>query len=251
MNPADATVPAEDAAGIFPVTRWSRVVRARESNDANASRAALDELCQTYWRPVVNFLTALGCGQDAADVAQDFFSGFLRREGFNHANPELGRLRALLKTSVRNHFLQWRRNRAALHRGGGIEPQSLDDLPVEPASATDETAAASYDREWALTILERALTKLRENYSQRERQELFVALKPTLFSTGKKLSDEQAVQLGFTPNALAVEQHRARRRFADLLRAEVADTVADPREVQAELLHLLKLLAHAGADAHD
>lgn len=248
MNPADATAPvAEEAAGIFPVTRWSRVVRARETNAA-ARHAALDDLCQIYWRPVVNFLTALGCGQDAPDVAQDFFTGFLRRDGFNHANPEVGRLRALLKTSVRNHFLQWRRNRAALHRGGGNEPQSLDELTFEPAA---EAAAASYDREWALTILERALGGLRESYSARNRAELFVALKPTLFTTGQKISDAQAAQLGFTPNALAVEQHRARRRFADLLRAEVADTVADPREVQAELLHLLKLISQAGADAHE
>ena len=248
MNPADAPVaPAEDAAGIFPVTRWSRVVRARET-DAAARHTALDELCQTYWRPVVNFLTALGCGQDAPDVAQDFFAGFLRRDGFNHANPELGRLRALLKSSVRNHFLQWRRNRAVLYRGGGNEPESLDELTLEPAA---ETAAANYDREWALTILERALGGLRESYAGRNRAELFAALKPTLFSTGQKISDAQAAQLGFTPNALAVEQHRARRRFADLLRAEVADTVADPREVQAELLHLLKLISQAGTDTHE
>ncbi len=251
MPPGDTTAqPAAAAAGIFPATRWSRVVRAQGTADDPTRHAALDELCRTYWQPVANYLTALGCGQDAADVAQDFFATFLRREGFNHADPQLGRLRGLLKTSARNHFLQWRRNRATLARGGGATTHSLDELALEiPA---DEAAALSYDRDWALTILNRALAKLRESYTQRGRGDLFAALKPVLLTAGAKPSEELAARLGMTTNALTVEQHRARRRLADALRAEVADTVADPGDVQAELLHLLKLLAHAGpgANAH-
>ncbi len=236
--------PPGDAPGIFPATRWSRVVKAREAGDETQRRAALEELCAAYWRPVVNFLTALGAGQDAADVAQDFFASFLRLDGFARANPDLGRLRALLKASVRNHYFHWRRDQAALRRGGGAEPKSLEDdttLRVRDMSVAD--AEVSYDRDWAFTVLERALGKLREDYTARDRLVLFDALKPALLSAGHRIPDETAARTGLTPNALTVEQHRARRRLAGLLRAEVADTVSEPEEVQAELMHLLRLLA--------
>lgn len=242
--------PIANAPGLFPVTRWSRVVRARAPEDDATRHAALDELCAAYWRPVVNYLTALGCGQDAADVAQDFFANFLRLDGFARANPDLGRLRALLKTSVRNHFLHWCRDQATLRRGGGAQPKSLDDdTTLLVRDGSEAGAESGYDRDWALTVLERALTKLRESYVSRDRLALFDALKPALLAAGHKLPDATAAQLGLTPNALTVEQHRARRRFADLLRAEVADTVADEREVEGELLHLLKVLAQTGAAA--
>ena len=255
-GPADMTSgleqrqPTDDAPGLFPVTRWSRIVRAREPGDDVARRAALDELCAAYWRPVVNYLTALGCGQDAADVAQDFFANFLRLDGFARANPDLGRLRALLKTSVRHHFLHWCRDQATLRRGGGATPKSLeDDTTLLVRDGSEANADSLYDREWALTVLERALTKLRASYASRDRLTLFDALKPALLSSGQRASDTTAAELGLTPNALTVEQHRARRRLADLLREEVADTVSDPRDVPEELMHLLKLLSQAGAAA--
>jgi RNA polymerase sigma-70 factor (ECF subfamily) len=232
------------APGIFPATRWSRVVKARDAGDDAQRRAALDELCTAYWRPVVNFLTALGAGQDAADVAQDFFTCFLRLDGFARADPDLGRLRALLKTSVRNHYFHWCRDQAALRRGGGTEPKSLeDDTALRVRDTSDADAEASYDRDWAFTVLERALGKLREDYAVRDRLALFEALKPALLSVGHRIPEEAAARTGLTPNALTVEQHRARRRLAALLRAEVAETVSEPAEVQAELMHLLRLLA--------
>lgn len=240
----DHREPAADAPGLFPVTRWSRVVRARATEDEATRRAALDELCAAYWRPVVNYLTALGCGQDAADVAQDFFANFLRLDGFARANPDLGRLRALLKTSVRNHFHRWHRDQSTLRRGGDAQPKSLeDDTTLRVRDAGDAGAESIYDREWALTVLERALVQLRDSYASRDRLTLFEALKPALLAASHRLPDTTAAELGLTANALAVEQHRARRRLADLLRAEVLDTVADEREANGELMHLLKVLA--------
>lgn len=242
-SPPTASQPVAD--GPFPVTRWSRVVRVREAADADLRRAALDELCTSYLRPVTAYLAALGCGQEAEDVAQDFFATFLRRAGFEHADPNIGRLRAYLKTAVRHHFLHWKRDRATLRAGGGVSHASLDELgEAGPAAGAPE---ADYDRDWALAVLTQALTSLRASYTERGRAALFEQLKPTLFSTNDALPPGVAEKLGLTANALAVEQHRARRRLAESLRAAVADTVAEPAEVEAELRHLLAILAQCGA----
>lgn len=248
----DGTQPAipGDAPGFFPATRWSRIVRARGAEDGPERHLALEELCRIYWKPVVDYLGALGCGQDAADVAQDFFVGFLKREGFSRADPEQGRLRALLKTSVRNHYFHWLRDRQALCRGGGTAQESLDDTNFLPRQPSQTMAESIYDREWALTVLERALRRLREYYVERNKEDLFTALKPILFQTGERISEVQASGLGLSLNAITVEQHRARRRFADWLREEVADTVAECTDLQDELAHLLKVLAEAGAEGH-
>ena len=230
--------------GPFPNTRWSRVVRLRET-DAAARRAALEELCQTYLRPVTLYLAALGGGQDAEDIAQDFFATFLRQAGFERADPNIGRLRAYLKTAARHHFLHWKRDHATLRAGGGVAHTSLDELATE-LPGDDAPSAASYDLDWALAVLGQALAALRAGYAERGRTELFEALKPALLGAAEALPARLAEQLGLSPNALAVEQHRARRRLAELLRAAVADTVADPREVEPELRHLLAVLAQRG-----
>ncbi len=211
----------------FPATLWSRVLRTRD--DAQ-SHAAIEDLCAVYWQPVLAYVTMLGCGGEAEDVTQEFFANFLRREGFQNAAPERGRLRAYLKTAIRHHVAHWWRDRSTQRRGGGRAPLSLDgdDLPELPAPAD---ADAHYDTEWALAILERALARLREGYVSRNRAEVYEQLKPTLLGSGH------------VDRTLAVEQHRARRRLADLLRREVADTVDDPAEIEAELLHLLRTLA--------
>lgn len=246
------TAKAAAGAALFPATRWSCVVRAREGDDPAVQRQALDELCAAYWHPVAKYLEALGCGQETEDATQDFFAAFLRRAGFAQADREIGRLRAYLKTAVRHHFLHWRRDRSTQQRGGGVTPLSLDEttgqaMPVE----SDADAEAAYDQGWARTVLERALARLRQSYETRDRLALFEILKPVLLAVGTKIPDHQAEALGFTPNALTVEQHRARRRLATLLREEVAETVADPAEVDGELLHLLRVLSVTGRPAHE
>ena len=219
--------PSPPGASAFPVTMWSRVLRTR---DDVQSRAALEELCAAYREPVLNFVRLLGCGEDSEDITQEFFTHFLRREGFQRAEPELGRLRSYLKSAVRNHVSHWWRARRALRRGSGEEALSLDaeNAPEFPAPPDADTR---YDQEWAHTILSRALNKLRDGYVQRGREAVYESIKPALLGDAT------------VDRSLAVEQHRARRRLADLLRHEVADTVDDPAEVEAELHHLLRVLA--------
>ncbi|MFN0079601.1 MAG: RNA polymerase sigma factor [Prosthecobacter sp.] len=221
----------------FPATRWSRVVQARR-DELPQAQAALEELCQAYWQPVTGYIRALGCVEHAEDLAQDFFAQFLRAEGFQQAQQERGTLRSYLKAAIRHQVWHWRRDQATQRRGGGHEAIELD----ENIPAADTASDLAYDEQWALTVLERALSALKAGYARRGRLLLYEQLKPTLLAQDSDLA-ALASQLGITRNALAVEQHRARRRLADLLRAQVADTVPDPAEIDPELLHLLRVLA--------
>jgi len=227
----------------FPVTMWSRVLRTREEPTA---RAALDQLCALYWQPVVGYIRALGCGFDEAeDAAQEFFATFLRREGFQRAEQERGTLRSYLKTAIRYHVMHWIRDRATQRRGGGAHAVELDaeDAPELPSN---DDAAMRYDEQWAITVMERALTAMKESYAKRGKVALFEKLKPTLMTADHGDAVSVAEELGISRGTFAVEQHRARRRLADLLREEVAQTVIDPSEVDAELMHLLRVLAQSG-----
>lgn len=223
---------------------WSKVLRTRDEPTAHA---ALDQLCTIYWQPVVGYIRALGCGYDEAeDVAQDFFATFLRREGFQRAEQERGTLRSYLKTAVRYHVLHWWRDRTAQRRGGGMEPLALDDEDAPELPANDEPAI-HYDEQWAVTVMERALAAMKESYAKRGKAEVFEVLKPALMQSEHGDGTGAAETLGMARGTFAVEQHRARRRLAELLRAEVAQTVAEPEDVDAELLHLLRVLAKTEA----
>ena len=230
------------SARSFPATLWSRVLRTR---DETTARSALDQLCTSYWSPVVSYICALGCDPtEAEDLAQEFFATFLRREGFQRAEQERGTLRSYLKTAIRYHVMHWRRDNAAQRRGGGHEPVALDAEDAPELPARDE-ATDHYDEQWALTVMERALSALRETYERRNKLPLFELLKPTLMQADYGDASSVAEQLGITRGAFAVEQHRARRKLAELLRNEVTQTVTDPAEVEEELLHLLRVLAQS------
>ena len=230
----------------FPITMWSRVLRTR---DESTARFALDQLCSAYWTPVVRYVRALGCNPgEAEDVAQEFFATFLRREGFQRAQPERGTLRSYLKTAIRYHVLHWRRDHSTQRRGGNLEPIELDAEEAPELPARDE-ATDLYDEQWALTVMERALTELKAGYAHRGKLPLYERLKPTLMQAEHGDASAVAEELGITRGAFAVEQHRARRKLAELLRNEVAQTVDDPAEVDAELLHLLRVLSQSEAIA--
>lgn len=223
---------------------WSKVLRTR---DEPTARTALDQLCTLYWQPVVGYIRALGCHHDEAeDVAQEFFASFLRREGFQRAEQERGTLRSYLKTAVRHHVMHWRRDHATQRRGGGMQTVALDDEDAPELPANDEPAI-HYDEQWAVTVMERALAAMKESYAKRGKVELFELLKPTLTQSAHGQGTESAESLGMARGTFAVEQHRARRRLAELLREEVAQTVVDPGDVDAELMHLLRVLAQTEA----
>lgn len=208
---------------------------------------ALEELCRLYWYPVYAFIRRQGASsEEAEDLAQGFFARLLERRDLLSAEREKGRLRSFLLARVKNHLVQDWRRRTAAKRGGTGQPLSLDDAEVryalEPAGLV--SAEALFDRRWALETFETALRRLESEYADAGKRDLFEALMPWLSS---RPSDQTyaslAPGLGLTPGALQVAVHRLRQRFRRCLENAVADTVADPDEVESELRYLLSLVA--------
>jgi RNA polymerase sigma-70 factor (ECF subfamily) len=243
--PPGPSGPAPDAS--FHTTRWTRVGRAKvPSSDG---RRALAELCEAYYEPVAAFLRCELRDADAArDLAHDFFADMLAGGTIDGAEPGRGRFRSYLLGAVK-HFLSHHREAAGrLKRGGASERVALhdtetgEDRPIADVSALSPDAA--FDREWALTVLARALEALRQECAVEGRTEFFDQVKPWL--TGDAAYGDQTVlaeRCQMNPNALKVAIHRLKRRFRQLLRDEVAGTLADADAVEAEMQALFTALA--------
>lgn len=226
----------------FPTTHWSVVVNT--AGDSTNSRPALEELCRAYWPPIYAELRRRGYSPtDAQDLTQEFFLRLLERETFSAADRERGRFRTFLLSAldftISDH---WRTQRAA-KRGGGVKPLSLDEgeceawFREEPAAGGD--AAAAFDRRWAVVIMDRALAALRAEYGAGGRGEVFDAVNPFLSAEAGEGGYEAACgSIGLSAQAFAVAVHRFRKRFRECVREQVAMTVADPGEVDAEMKHL-------------
>jgi RNA polymerase sigma factor (sigma-70 family) len=233
---------ASPAARGFASTRWSLVVAAR--GEAPEARAALAVLCQAYWHPLYAYARRrLANADDAQDLTQEFFARLLEKDYLQAADPRRGKFRSFLLAAFK-HFLANERERAtAQKRGGGRRPLPLDfedgerRYRHEPADAT--TPETLYARRWALTLLEQALARLRQEFAAAGKEALFEALKGTL--TGDGTAEPYARigrDLGLSEPAVKTAVHRLRRRYQELLRAEVAQTVASPEEVEDELRDL-------------
>ncbi|MCK6478732.1 MAG: sigma-70 family RNA polymerase sigma factor [Planctomycetes bacterium] len=230
----------------FRTTRWSLVVAAGAA-EGTEGRAALETLCRDCWFPLYAFARRGGAAPaDAADLVQGFFADLLEREGIAAADPARGRFRTFLLAAFR-HFASKERERArALKRGGGaVLPLDFSDgesrYLAEPAD--DRTPERIYERRWALALLDRVLADLRADYAG-ERAVLFETLGPWLAAAGDPPSHaEAAARLGLSEGAVRVALHRLRRRYRDLLRGAIAETVGSPEEVDDEIRHLLEALA--------
>jgi len=231
----------------FDTTRWSVVLTARDGA-GDAGRQALGWLCEAYWYPVYAFIRRQGHGPDeAADLTQGYFARLLEKHYLEDVRPELGRFRSFLLKSVQ-HFLSNERDRErALKRGGGKAPISLDGLDPERRLALeprdDLTPEAEFERLWAVALLERTMERVAEEAAAKGRSRQFRLLKNCLTDTGSGSSYlDLSRELKVGESAVKVAVHRLRRRFGELLRAEIAETVADPREVDAEIRHLFAVL---------
>ena len=219
----------------------------RASGRAGDSRAALEKLCAAYWPPVYAWVRREGHGHEAAqDLTQEFFARLLEKSWLDGVDRERGRFRSWLLASMK-HFLanEWdRANR--LKRGGGQTVLSLDAQTAEARYALEPadhmTADRIFERRWALTLLEQVLVRLRREFAAAGKGTLFDELKAAL--TGGKLDySEIAARLNLNEGAVRVAVHRLRLRYRDLVRAEIAETVATEDEVDAEVQHLFAALA--------
>lgn len=249
-HPTEDSPPARatpSAGGGFATTRWTIVAAAREPNSP-ASLAAWDELARRYWPAVFAYVRGRGFAtHDAQDLTQDFFARLLRLDDLRAADPTKGRFRTFLRVAV-GHFLlnEWDRRHAA-KRGGGREVVSLDALDTPERERTEPVDEASaeriYERRWALTLLDRALARLRAEYEGSGRADEFAVLKDLLVADRADVDHATlAARLGTTEGAARVALHRLRKRLRVHFRAEVADTVADEGELEAELRHVIGLL---------
>jgi RNA polymerase sigma-70 factor (ECF subfamily) len=236
------------ATSPFAPTRWTLVLRAR--GDSAEAKAALSELCEGYYTPVLRFLRREGREEDAAqELAQEFFARVLSGTGFASADPERGRFRSYLLGALK-HFLGDQRDRERRQkRGGGAEPEPLEtSTDTSPGLDVADPSAwppdAWFDREWALAVMDRALGALATEFAKAEKAGQFEALRPWLVGETPSLSQaEAATRLGLSEGAVKVAVHRLRRRFRELVKAEIAHTLPNPADVESELRHLVAALA--------
>jgi RNA polymerase sigma-70 factor (ECF subfamily) len=233
---------------MFATTHWS-VVFAAAHNSAPGARAALEKLCGTYWYPLYAYIRRQGHDRhDSEDLTQAFFTWLLDGEQLVAADPELGKFRSFLLVRLK-HFLSDERKRSrAQKRGGGRPLISLDAATAEARyglePATEWTAEQIFDRRLAMTVLEQTVARLREEYVQAGRLELFEELKHFPPGTkGESSYAEVAARLGLTTSAVTSAIHRMRTRHRDLLREEIAQTVSTPGEVDDELRYLISVMA--------
>jgi RNA polymerase sigma factor (sigma-70 family) len=236
--------PDTDPRAAFPVTSWTCVISARRL-DEQGSRAALEELCRDYWPAIYTYLRALGCDrEEARDETQEFLARFVNGGGLENVSPERGRLRSYLRQAVRNQLATSRRDAARQKRGGGMTIVSMEeaeafDVPNEP-----ERADHWFDRRWAWSVMRRAVDRMESRYHERGREKIFSELKAGLISPDLlKPYAEIGASLGMNESQVKLEVHRARRRLADELRAEVAGTMEPGANVEEELRYLLTVLS--------
>lgn len=226
-------------------THWSVVLTAQ--GHSSAAQDALENLCRAYWSPLYAFVRREGHGpEEAKDLTQEFFSHFLQRRDFDAVRREKGRLRSYLLVSLK-HFLANERHRAAaIKRGRGERPISFDEILAqryELELAEPLTAEQIYERRWATAVLEQVLARLEEEYRASGKGALFDQLKlvltdepdhPTQAEIGRKA--------GMTENSVKQAFHRLRLRYREILREQIAHTVAVASEIEDELRHLIAVL---------
>jgi len=225
----------------FRTTHWSLVVRAVDSTNASSDRA-LEQLCRTYWPAVYAFILRRGYSpEDAKDLTQGFFARLLEKEWLKMADSAKGRFRTFLLTAV-NRFLSHERERAeALKRGGGLALFSLDD-PDNPIGTSIEPAATgtpeeAFDRQWAESLLNRVIERLRLEFESGGRAGRFEQLKSFLTDDRGEVSyAESASRLGMSEAAIKSSIHRLRTRYGELVREEIAETVPCARAIPSKIL---------------
>ena len=219
----------------FGATRWTMVLAAAGGGDSTSARTAIEELCRIYWKPVHAYVLRRGhAAHEAEDLTQEFFLRLLAKNWLESVDRAKGRFRAFLLASLK-HFLanEWDREQT-LKRGGGREHVPFDALnePVDHLSPDK-----AFDRQWALTVLDQVLARLRAEYRLNGKENLFDEFKEFL-AGGEESYAAVAARCGLSEGAVKVSVHRLRRRYRKMLREEVAQTVAEPEQVDPEIRRL-------------
>jgi RNA polymerase sigma factor (sigma-70 family) len=231
----------------FQTTHWSVVLAAGEPGHPSAQKA-LAELCRNYWYPLYAFVRRKGRPpEEAQDLTQDFFAVVLDKNYLGDADRERGRFRTFLLAAAENFLRNDWAKRQTLKRGGGISFVPFEAEAAETRylrePVDDETPEKLFDRRWALGLLEAVMEKLRAEFSRADKKYQFEVLQ--VFLSGEKHPASYAevgATLGLSEGAVRVAVHRLRARYGELLRQEIAATLANPKDVDDELRHLFAVL---------
>jgi RNA polymerase sigma-70 factor (ECF subfamily) len=248
MSPSGPHPSPASAAGRFATTHWSVIVAAREG-DAAEAREALATLFRTYWYPLYAFIRREGHSADQAqDLTQGFFAELLEPGSLAAADRARGKFRSYLLGACK-HYLSHERERArARKRGGGHSIVSLDLRGAEDRYTSEPahnlTPEKLFDRRWAMALLDRVFGRLREEFAQKGKDELFDRLRLCLLGEKEAVPyGKVARELGMSEGSVKVAAHRLRRRFREVLHEEIGRTVDDPADVADEIRELFAALA--------
>jgi RNA polymerase sigma-70 factor (ECF subfamily) len=232
----------------FPHTRWSLVLAATRKDSAESAEA-LEAVCRAYWQPLYGYVRR--CGQsahDAQDLTQEFFCRLLEKRWLDSAAREKGKLRTFLIVALKNFMSnEWRRA-SAQRRGGGQAHVQFDTAFAESRFVADQSSALAldetFDRQWAMTLLNLTVERLRAEFASSGKPADFDALKDCLMAARGTIDYAAlAARLGINEGAARVAAHRLRKRFREIYREEISQTLADSADLDAELRHLAGVLA--------
>jgi DNA-directed RNA polymerase specialized sigma24 family protein len=243
-----SAISSGDAPREFPNTRWSLVLAATQKQ-APESVAALESICSAYWHPIYAYVRRNGHSpHDAQDLTQGFFHCLLEKRWLDSADRGKGKLRTFLIVALKNFMRnEWRRA-SAQRRGGGQSPATFDTELVETRYSSDTSAKLpadeAFDREWALTLLDLTVKRLRSEFAAAGKAKDFESLKTCLMAAPGAI-DYAAIAsaLGLQEGAARVAAHRLRKRFRAVYRDELSRTLAESEDLDAELRHLAAALA--------
>jgi RNA polymerase sigma-70 factor (ECF subfamily) len=223
------------------------VVAARDWRAGTAARQAMGELAQLYWFPLYAYLRRRGSPPaQAEDLVQGFFAQLLERDALTAVDRSKGKFRSFLLACLQNYLADQSDKARALKRGGHRPILSLDALAAEARYAAEPvdqlTPERVFERRWARTLIDETLARLRDDYAARGQAPLFAALQHLLVGDAGDTYARLAPRLGLTEAAVKVAAHRLRRRYRELLRDQIAQTVSDPALIAEEIRQLLSSL---------
>ncbi len=248
MTTEPSSVPGDSSSGFFATTHWTRVLEARGRTPE--AKAALSDLCAAYYAPVFAFIRWHAHDEEATrELTQEFFARLLAHESLGEVDPRRGRFRSYLLGAVK-HFLADAHDHAHRFKRSPVQPVESIDVGTDtsPGVQLRDPRALSpdreFDRKWALTLLDRALAELAEEHKAAGNYDQFETLKPWLTGDAEDLSQADAAKaLKMNEGALKVAIHRLRRRFRELVKAELAHTLHHPSQIADEFSCLVSALS--------
>lgn len=230
--------------GAFQPTRWTLVQRVKDP-DARDAQLALNELCSMYWRPLYAFARGYGRSmEDAEDAVQGFLAKGIEKALFAAADREKGKMRTFLLTAFKRYLRDEHAKVVAIKRGEG--KVDTTDIATEEARWVDSDAAdptMSFDKRWAIIVVESVQAQLRQKYISEGKEAFYDILSETLTGELSETYQEVADRLQISVASVKVGVHRLRKRFGEILRAEIIETIGEGEDPDDELRYLIGILS--------